>query len=101
MKPSPGAESHLIPCKSSNILCLTSPNCAVPVPGLGNRDTTPHLAKGPEMLLGFLSLALFLLGSLTLQEEVCQETVQPLLLQMAHTQPGWDWRRDSRAGKRY
>lgn len=53
------------------------------------------------MLLGFLSLALFLLGSLTLQEEVCQETVQPLLLQMAHTQPGWDWRRDSRAGKRY
>lgn len=56
MKPPPGAESHLISCKSANILCLRSPDCAVPVPGLGNRDTTLHLAEGPEMLLGFFQV---------------------------------------------
>lgn len=56
MKPPPGAESHLIPCKSVNILCLRSSNCAVPVSGLDNRNTTLHLAQGPEMLLGFFKV---------------------------------------------
>ena len=91
--------SHVNP---TDTLCLRSPNGALPAPGLGKRDKNSLcLAKGPEMLIGFFGLTLCLLGSLTLQEEGCQENLQPLLLQMPHTQPGWDWWRDSMAGRRY
>lgn len=71
------------------MLCLRSPNGAVPATGLGKKGKNSLcLAKGPEMLLGFFGLALCLLGSLTLQEEGCQEDLQPLLLNMPYMQPG-------------
>lgn len=80
--------SHVNP---ADMPCLGSPDGAVPAPGLGKGDKNALcLAKGPEMLVGFFGLALCLFGSLLLQEEGCQEGLQPLLLQMPHTQPGQD-----------
>lgn len=56
--------SHVNP---ADMLCLRSPNGAVPASGLGKRDKNSLcLGKSPEMLLGFFGLTLCLLGTLTL-----------------------------------